>query len=78
MSDQAVLLALAEVLANGLADQPRVASNVCWALHALAEAAFEQAASNYDDYVRSGSGAWALSVKVLLSLCLVAFLNRRM
>lgn len=55
-----MLLALAEVLANGLADQPRVASNVCWALHALAEAAFEQAASNCDDYV---CWAWGLKTR---------------
>jgi len=39
----ATLQPLLEALVHGLASEPRVASNVCWAFTSLAEAAYEQA-----------------------------------
>lgn len=44
----AMLQPLLEALVNGLAAEPRVASNVCWAFSSLAEAAYE-AADRMDD-----------------------------
>ncbi|XP_077866996.1 importin subunit beta-1-like [Saccoglossus kowalevskii] len=41
--DDAYLNPLLEALAEGLAAEPRVASNVCWAISSLAEAAYEAA-----------------------------------
>lgn len=69
MADQQVLLVLAEVLVRGLADQPRVAANVCWAIHALAESTYEQAAQNNDD------GVCRTLVVSILTFLLMAILH---
>ena len=36
---------LLEAMVNGLADQPRVAQNICWAFTSLSDAAYDTAVS---------------------------------
>jgi len=45
----ATLQPLLEALVHGLASEPRVASNVCWAFSSLADAAYEQADTGEED-----------------------------
>ena len=40
---------LLEAMVNGLADQPRVAQNICWAFTSLSDAAYDQAVDRLAD-----------------------------
>lgn len=40
---------LLEAMVNGLADQPRVAQNICWAFTSLSDAAYDAAVSMLAD-----------------------------